>query len=100
MCIRDRFKEPKPIAATSTAPVATQYSPPPVALSPVRLASADQQPREGDAELHTLLKPVSYTHLDVYKRQLQCVRYGVEQLHINLFGKHAVRGNDLVPLAS
>ena len=63
------FKEPKPTAATSTAPVATQYSPPPVALSPVRLASADQQPREGDAELHTLLK-LAQSQLEAIKKEI------------------------------
>lgn len=66
-------KEPKPIAATSTAPaaapVAAQYSPPPVALSPVRLASADQQPREGDAELHTLLK-LAQSQLEAIKKEI------------------------------
>ncbi len=65
-------KEPKPVAtspAPVAAPVAAQYAPLPAALSPVKLASASQQPREGDAELQALLK-LSQSQLEAIKKEI------------------------------
>lgn len=65
-------KEPAPVvtsAAPVAAPIAPQYASLPAALSPVKLASAGQQPREGDAELHALLK-LSQSQLEAIKNEI------------------------------
>ena len=62
------IKEPAPVV-TSAAPIAPQYASLPAALSPVKLASAGQQPREGDAELHALLK-LSQSQLEAIKNEI------------------------------
>ena len=65
-------KEPKPVASSTApvaAPVAAQYAPLPAASSPVKLASAGQQPRDGDAELQALLK-LSQSQLEAIKKEI------------------------------